>query len=92
MGHCPNIPQPSELQHQVPLGGTKQFESLLQFDIDLSRFQLLCLLHGLFQKELNNQMVCFVIFFQFLNITCSGHVEIFLLYQILYFILLPTYL
>ena len=43
MGHCPKVPKPSELQHQVPLGGTKHFESLLQFDIDLSRLQLLTL-------------------------------------------------
>ena len=35
------VPQPSELQHQIPLGGTKHFESLLQFDIDLIRLQLL---------------------------------------------------
>ena len=44
IGYCPKVPQPSELQHQVPLGGTKYFGSLLQFDIDLSRLQLLCLL------------------------------------------------
>ena len=37
MGHRPKVPQTSELQHQVPLGGTKHFESLLQFDIDLRR-------------------------------------------------------
>ena len=50
MGQCPKVPQPSKLPHQVHLGGTKHFESLLQFDIDLSR--LLCLLYCLFQKEL----------------------------------------
>ena len=52
MGHCPKVPQPSELQHQVPLGGIKHFESLLQFDIDLGRLKLLCFLYCLFQKEL----------------------------------------
>ena len=25
MGHCSKVPQPSELQHQVPLGDTKHF-------------------------------------------------------------------
>ena len=37
MGHCPKVPQPSELQHQVPLRGIKHFESLLQYDTVLSR-------------------------------------------------------
>ena len=65
MGHCPKVPQPSELQHQVPLGGTKQFESLLQFDIDLTPTALSFISPVPERTEIMKQIVCFVNFSNF---------------------------